>query len=239
MSYTISVPAFDGPLDLLLHLIDRQELDITAISLAQVTDQYLRQVELLEQDKIPELIDFVVVGARLLLIKSRALLPQPPISPDGEEEEDPGIALVRQLQLYRRFKSAAEFLKQRETAGLRTYLRVAPPLRVEGKLDLDGVTAGVLVNAMLEVMDRYALREDSLSVAQPRVITIEEQIERLRLTARHRRRFRFHELFTPEATRVELAVTLLALLEMIKRREVSVSQPTLFGPVDIARTEIE
>lgn len=239
MSYTISVPAFDGPLDLLLHLIDRQELDITSISLAQVTDQYLRQVELLEQDKIPELIDFVVVGARLLLIKSRALLPQPPISPDGEEEEDPGIALVRQLQLYRRFKSAAEFLKQRETAGLRTYLRVAPPLRVEGKLDLDGVTAGVLVNAMLEVMDRYALREDSLSVAQPRVITIEEQIERLRLTARHRRRFRFHELFTPEATRVELAVTLLALLEMIKRREVSVSQPTLFGPVDIARTEIE
>lgn len=239
MFYSISVPAFDGPLDLLLHLIDRQELDITAISLTQVTDQYLSQVEILEQDKIPELIDFVVVGARLVLIKSRALLPQPPVVLEGEEEEDPGAALVRQLQLYKRFKAAAEFLKQREAAGLRTYLRVAPPLRIESQLDLDGVTVSALYNAMLEVMDRYALREDSLSVAQPRVLTIEEQIERLRTTARQRRRFRFNELFTPEATRVELAVTLLALLEMIKRREVSVSQPTLFGPVDIVRTESE
>lgn len=236
MSYTISVPAFDGPLDLLLHLIERQELDITAISLAQVTDQYLRQVEGLEEDKIPELIDFVMVGARLLLVKSRALLPQPPLEPlEGEETEDPGEALVRQLQLYKRFKDSAEFLKQRESAGLRTYLRVAPPPRIDSQLDLEGVTVGVLLNAWLEVISRQELREDSLSVAQPRPITIEDQIARLRAAARRQARFRFHDLFGPDATRVELAVTLLALLEMIKRREVTAVQAALFGPVDIVR----
>ncbi|MCK5923987.1 MAG: segregation/condensation protein A, partial [Methylococcales bacterium] len=87
-AYKISVPTFAGPLDLLLHLISRSELDITAISLVEVTDQYLAQVEAMKQGRISELIDFIVIGARLVLIKSRALLPAPPVAIEGEEEED-------------------------------------------------------------------------------------------------------------------------------------------------------
>ncbi len=129
--YTVALPAFNGPLDLLLHLIDRQELDITAISLAQVTNQYLVQLEQLKANRMTHLIDFLVVGARLVQIKSRALLPQTPVSLDDEEEEDPAEALVRQLRQYKRFKQLAGRLQTRETADLRTYLRVAPAPRLE------------------------------------------------------------------------------------------------------------
>ncbi len=109
--YTIDLPAFAGPLDLLLHLIDREELDITAISLAKVTEQYLSQIEELKNNRMEQLIDFLVVGARLVLIKSRALLPQDvSLTGEDEEEEDPAEALIRQLRQYRRFKIAAAWL---------------------------------------------------------------------------------------------------------------------------------
>lgn len=126
--YDIAVPTFEGPFDLLLHLIERDELDITVLSLAGVTDQYIRQVEALKEDKVPQLIDFIVIGARLAQIKSRALLPAPPVVLAGDEdEEDPAEALIRQLKMYKQFKEAAANLRKRDEAGLRTYLRVAPP----------------------------------------------------------------------------------------------------------------
>jgi segregation and condensation protein A len=143
-AYRIELPAFNGPLDLLLHLIDRNELDITAISLAQVTEQYLQQIEQLKKDRIENLIDFLVIAARLMVIKSRALLPQTPTLADDEEEEDPAEALIRQLKLYKQFKQAANRLKEREETGLRTYLRVAPPPKLEGRLDLTGITINTL-----------------------------------------------------------------------------------------------
>jgi segregation and condensation protein A len=116
--YTIDLPSFAGPLDLLLHLIERQELDITAISLVKVTEQYLDQIEQMKQNRMEELIDFLVVAARLVQIKSRALLPQTPIIIEGEtEEEDPAEALLRQLREYKRFKQAAAWLANREEAG--------------------------------------------------------------------------------------------------------------------------
>ena len=112
LNYQVTVPAFDGPLDLLLHLVERDELDITVISLRRVTDQYLAQVEALQQGKIDHLIDFLVVAARLVLIKSRALLPRPPDSSGETEEEDPAETLIRQLRQYRQFKQAAAWLQE-------------------------------------------------------------------------------------------------------------------------------
>ncbi len=223
---------FAGPLDLLLHLIDRQELDITAVSLAKVTAQYLSQIEALKQDRMEELIDFLVVGARLVLIKSRALLPQEPaVDEDGEEEEDPAAALVRQLLRYRQFKKAAGFLQQREQQGLRTYLRVAPPPKLEGKLDLSGISVEALMGAVRAALDRAETLEDSVSVARPRTMTIQGQIERLRYQVRSGTTVAFADLMSSEATRNEIAVTLLAVLELIKRREILASQEAMFGPI--------
>lgn len=231
--YRIDVPAFSGPLDLLLHLIEREELDITAISLARVTEQYLAQVNQLKEDKIEHLVDFLVIGAQLLVIKSRALLPQTPLVPPEEEEEDPAEALMRQLRLYRQFKSAATWLRMREEEGWRTYLRVAPPPKVEGKLDLSGITLQTLVLALRRVLERAETMEGSVGVVQPRHVTLDDQIRLLRTTLREREAVSFQELLSDSADRIEIAVTLLAILELIKRLEVTAHQRFLFGPIEL------
>lgn len=237
-NYGIEVPAFEGPLDLLLHLIERSELDITAISLAKVTDQYLAQIEALKKDRVPQLIDFIVIGARLMVIKSRALLPTPPVVLEGEEEEeDPAEALIRQLKLYKQFKGAAAHLNERQDKNLRTYLRLAPPPKLPAKLDMSNVDEQKLHDFMMRVMIRYAQRQDSVSVVAPRSITIEQQIDLVRTWARRQKRFQFDDLLSEEITRQEIGVTLLALLEMIKRKEVSAEQNDMFGTIHITRRQ--
>jgi len=238
LNYEISLPAFDGPLDLLLHLVERDELDITVISLARVTDQYLAQVEHLQQDKIDHLIDFLVVAARLVLIKSRALLPSPPSAAADAEEEDPADALIRQLRQYRQFKQAAAWLQARNQQGLRTYLRVAPPPRLEAKPDLSDLTLAALTAALRQVLARAEQQQESVEVVQPRRITIEGQLRHLRYTLQRERRLDFRALLTPEADAVEVAVTLLATLELIKREEIVAHQTHLFGPIELVATEM-
>jgi segregation and condensation protein A len=234
-SYRIELPAFAGPLDLLLHLIERNELDVTAISLAAVTEQYLEQVEQLKQEKVEHLIDFIVIGARLVLIKSRALLPQVPSAmPDEEEEEDPAEALARQLREYKRFKEAAAWLGEREASGLRTYLRIAPPPKMESRLDLTGVTIEGLISAVQAALQRSDQLEESVAVAvKKRTMTIEGQMNKLRSWVKTRRQLYFHELLTPPSSRTEISINLLAVLELIKRYEIEAIQPELFGSIEI------
>lgn len=232
--YKIELPEFAGPLDLLLHLIDRQELDITAISLMQITRQYLQQIEEMKKNRVEHLIDFLVVGARLSLIKSRALLPKIPALPgDEEDEEDLAEALIRQLRQYKRFKQAATWLSAREEAGLRTYLRIAPPPKIETQLDLTGVTVESLVTAVQSALDRAEDLEESVSIVQPRRLTIEGQIRRLRHRLKQQQTFLFNDLLSAENSRVEVSVTLLAVLELIKRHEAAATQTELFGPIEI------
>lgn len=230
--YKIDLPVFAGPLDLLLHLIERQELDITAISLVKVTEQYLAQIEQLKENKIEQLIDFLVVAARLVLIKSRALLPQTPVIIEGEEEEDPAEALVRQLKQYRQFKNAAAWLQAREESGLRTYLRVAPPPKLESRLDLEGVTVDTLLTAVREALARMETLDDSVTIVQPRRITIEGQISKLRRQVKTGDTT-FHALLSSDTSRVEVSITLLAVLELIKRHEITAHQSDMFGPIAI------
>ncbi|MAT95823.1 MAG: segregation/condensation protein A [Anaerolineaceae bacterium] len=231
--YTIDLPSFAGPLDLLLHLIERQELDITAISLVKVTEQYLEQIEQMKQNRMEELIDFLVVAARLVQIKSRALLPQTPVIIEGEEEEDPAEALLRQLREYKRFKQAAAWLQDREEQGLRTYLRVAPPPKLEGRLDMSGITVDALLAAVHEALSRVDDREESVAIVQPRRLTIEGQINRLRQRAQMGAAFGFTDLLSAQTSRVEISITLLAVLELIKRQELLASQTELFGPIEL------
>ena len=233
--YRIELPAFAGPLDLLLHLIERNELDVTAISLSAVTEQYLEQIEQLKHEKVDHLIDFLVIGARLVLIKSRALLPQLPSTLlDEEDEEDPAEALARQLREYKRFKQAAAWLAEREGRGLRTYLRLAPPPKLESHLDLSGVTIDSLISAVQTALERNDQMEESVAVAvKKQAMTIESQIVKLRSRIKTHRHIYFHELLSGDYGRVEVSLTLLAVLELIKRYEVDAFQPVLFGPIEI------
>lgn len=233
-TYKIQLPVFSGPLDLLLNLIEQNRLDITAVSLVAVTDQYLEQIRLYSGERLEQLMDFLSVGARLVLIKSRALLPKTPDIPQEDEEEDPAEALARQLRMYRRFKNAAVHLAERERLGLRSYLRLAAPRSAEYSLDLGGVDLEALSRALRGALDRIEMREESVSVAvSHRTVTIEDQIKLLRRRVIATGRVAFNELLSKRTTWSEVSVTLLAVLELIKRHEVNAVQPELFGPIEI------
>src|SRR5215510_5724579 len=182
LNYTVQTPVYEGPLDLLLSLIEHAELDITAVSLAMVTDQYLAYINGLEQITADEISAFLVIAAKLLQIKSEALLPRPPEHKAGDE--DVGRALVDQLKLYKRFKEIGAWLNIRQQANLRSFLRVAPPPKVEPKLDLSNVTLEKLVAAAGAALAKEAARKPLGIVIAPPRITIREKIDLIAKTIR-------------------------------------------------------
>lgn len=230
--FPVSLPVFEGPLDLLLQLIEREELDITKVALAQVTDQYLAHVRAIEEHRLQDIADFLVIAAKLILIKSEAILPRPPQRAPGEE--DPGEELARQLILYKHYKEMAQQLHQRELDGLRTYLRLAPPPKVEAKLDLSNLQTDDLWKAMARLL--AVLPPDTpavSSVVVPPKITIRDRIKRIQRRLRLEGRTRFFDLLADSTSRVEAIITFLAVLELVKQRRVIAVQTRLFGDIDI------
>jgi len=235
-AYIVSTEVYEGPLDLLLHLIERAELDITRLSLARVTDQYLEYLRALQERKAEEVSAFLVIAAKLLQIKSEALLPRPPIREPGEE--DPGEALVQQLIIYKKYKDVASHLAQREAAGLHTYLRLAPAPRLGSILDLDGLSLADLLDAANAVFNKPNEASNFGEViAMPRV-TIREKIHHIAAFLQHQDRISFLQLFSQQPSTVEIIVTFLAMLELIKRRLVQVDQQTLFGDIVISNVSL-
>lgn len=235
-NFPVDLPTFQGPLDLLLHLIEREELEISAVSLMTVTSSYLQALEAMEEIDPGALAEFLVIASRLLYIKSRSLLPQPR-PPAGEDEEESADDLVRQLMEYRQFKRIAEALRQREQAGLRVFIRTAPTPELERRLDLSNVTLEKLHAALRRVLQRIPG-----ATPLPRVktysITIAEQIEMVRSRLLRAQSLnngspavRFEELLSAAVDRMEVVVTFLAILEMIKQQEVEVVQEHIFGEI--------
>jgi segregation and condensation protein A len=234
-NYTIATPVYEGPLDLLLQLIERAELDITKLSLALVTDQFLEYIHSLEDLAADEVSAFLVIAAKLVQIKSEALLPRPPQrEPD---EEDPGEALARQLVVYKRFREIAGILSQREEAGLKTYLRVAPPPKIEGTIDLTGITIDDIASAAQAIFSDLGRADALTNVVPPARVTIREKISLITDYLRHRKSISFRSLLNHESSRLEIVVTFLALLELIKRHLVRVSQEGLFGDISLEVSE--
>lgn len=235
INYTVHIPVYEGPLDLLLDLIERAELDITTISLAMVTDQYLGYIHELEQMKADEISAFLVIAAKLLQIKSEALLPRPPAREPGEE--DVGQSLVDQLKLYKRFKEIGLWLDARQQANLRTYLRIAPPPKVEARLDLSNLTLEMLVAAAESAFAKGKNKRPLDSVIAAPKITIREKIDLIASRLKADRHASFRNLMGDKPTRLEVVVTFLALLELIKRYRVQARQQELFSDIEIDRLE--
>ncbi len=233
--YQVNTEVFSGPLDLLLELIERAELDITRLALAQVTDQYLEYLRRLQQQNAAEVSAFLVIAARLVQIKSAALLPRPPAVETTIPEEDPGEALARQLIIYKRFKELAGYLQQREEKHLHTYLRLAPPPHPlpQARLDLSGLTLQDLVAAARSVFfNKPTLTALDRVVSMPR-ITIREKIQTIIRRLRSSGMTTFRSLLQPNISRVEVVVTFLALLELVKRRIVAAQQNGLFSDIEV------
>ena len=235
--YPVSLPVFDGPIGLLLHLIEREELDITDVSLVAITDQYLRAIESMREIEPEALTDFLVVAARLLYIKSRMLLPQPD---EEEEEEDQGEALVQQLLDYRRFREAAGELRLRASIGMRTAARGASP-QLERRMDLSALTLERLAAAARKAL--LALPDSpSAPTVRAYAITVAERIEAIRERIRSQangrgRLMAFSGLLSESGSRLEIVVTFLAVLELVKRREISAEQEETFGEIMLRRVE--
>ncbi len=237
LDYTFQLPAFEGPLDLLLRLIEREELDITEIALAQVADQYLAHVRALDAPDPGALSSFLVMAARLLLIKSRALLPRPPAAPGPGEPPDDAAELARQLREYQRYKQAAALLRSWEESGRRSYLRVAapaaPPLPKPDKID---VTLAEMIAAVQRRMQLLLpLEPPDLPLPAPKVITVAEMAGRIRERLAGQAWLSFDDLLSLAARRVEVIVALWAVLELLKRRAIVVDQEAIFGPIMIGR----
>jgi segregation and condensation protein A len=232
-AYQVQLPVFEGPLDLLLHLIQQQELDITTIALAQVTDQYLAHLHALQEVVPDDLTAFLTVAARLLLIKSRALLPRPPVEKE-EEEEDVGEDLVRQLREYRRFKQIAQLLQTRTESALHAYPRTLPPSKQVGgwepRLDLSGTELGDLTAALYALLSEGGEADTGFTVT-PHTITIEHKIVQISTSLQAQQSLTFDSLLDDARSKVEIIVTLLALLEMIRDRRVWVRQESVFGTI--------
>lgn len=228
-TYQVQLPMFEGPLDLLLHLIEREELDITKVTLAHVTDQYLAYIGVLKELEAEFLTDFLVVAAKLLYIKSQALLPKPPPSLAEEEVEDIGDQLARQLRVYKQFKTVAETLRQREVDGLRNFVRTAMPPKLEPRLTLGDVTVDDLVAAVRQALAVRPADPEVGEVVAPITVTIGEQMALIRDELSYRKQISFRGLLRRAASRVEIIVTFLAVLELIKQYAIDVQQDILFG----------
>ncbi len=235
MPYEITLPEFTGPLDLLLRLIERAELDITTIALASVADQYLAHVRALESVEPGELAEFVSLAARLILIKSRALLPRSPSEPVSPIDDDAG-QLAAQLELYRRFKQAAEWLRLAYESGRSAFTRVAPP-----PMTITPPPASYRVADLLQALARRAQLELPLETVErlaltPR-LTVAEVAARIRSRLERVAWFDFSDLLGLQPTSEEVIVSFWAMLELLKRRAIVIEQATLFGPILIGRGE--
>ncbi len=235
-NYRIETELYQGPLDLLLELIERAELDITKLALAKVTDQYLSYMENLENENPNEVSSFLVIASKLLQIKSQALLPKQSLGlPGDEDEEDLGEALAQQLILYKKFKDISKWLSEREHEGLRTYLRVAPPpkLNFQPKLDLTGITLEDLVQVANEIFSSNKPLTNLDTVINLPKVTIKEKISIILSHLQSFQKSTFQNLLSNKKSRVELVVTFLALLELVKRHIITANQTELFGDINL------
>jgi segregation and condensation protein A len=233
--YTVDTPVYQGPLDLLLQLIERAELDITKLALAQVTDQFIAYMRTLQEARAERVSEFLLVAARLMQIKSEALLPRPVIrQPD---EEDPAEALIQQLIVYKRFKELAKTLFQRQEAHLRTYLRQAPPPKVEGRLDLSDTSVNDLYAAAIRVFTREDLRAPLRTVVTAPRITIREKIRAIADALKAKAMTTFKELVQKTPGRLDIVVTFLAMLELVRRYRIAATQESLFGNIELRRDQ--
>ncbi len=224
--------AFDGPLDLLLELITRRDLEITSVSLAAVTQQYLEEVGRLQSLDLERLSGYLVIASRLLLLKSQALLPRP--APPAEEDE--GVDLVRQLEEYQQYKQLAAGFKLLEEAGQRAYAREAISLPQTSLAPGAGRPVD-LTSALKRALLLAPSDEQTVDAERPR-FTVVEKLFLLRERLIIAETVSFSALVSTASSRQEVVVLFLAMLELLRRGEATVTQEALFAPILLTKTEL-
>ena len=239
--YKISLEVFEGPLDLLLYLIKKEEVDIYDVSLERITKQYLQYLEALEVLNIEVAGDFVVMAANLLYIKSRTLLPKDQQMPEEDvEEDDPRWELIRQLIEYKKFKEAAVHLLDQEalqgTLFPRPGLLSIAELPAEGPILFNEVSIFDLINAFQKALHRLPKEEVGSEIYEEKY-TVADRMQHLLRMITPGVAVQFQELFSGVASRSEMVVTFLAMLELIRMKHLAVRQEKEFGEIMIEKIE--
>ena len=238
----VKLPVFEGPLDLLLYLIKKDELDIYDIPIERITSQYLDYLRLIKMLDLEVAGEYLVVAATLVYIKSRVILPHDQRPPDDEaDEDDPRWELVRQLVEYKKYKDAAFDLQQCLARQENVHGRggsFKPDLGADGGLPFDRVGLFDLLSAFQKVLSRANANEDLRDMFEDR-FTVSDKIQLILGLMAARVRLVFEELFMNGASRTEIVVTFLAILELIRLKRIGVAQESPFSPIELVKIDVE
>ncbi len=235
MAYEVHLKEFDGPLDLLLHLIEQAKVDIKDIFVSEITNQYLSLMEELDELDMDTASEFLTMAATLVYIKSRSLLPKPPR--ETEEEEDPEEVLVRQLKEYKLFKQAGEKLSELSEGMQGVYSRLPEEFNLPPQeYELGAATTEELFAAFMAVLNREETQGSIPEIAKKvdaDKYTVRSQLVKIRAKLKQKQSVRFEELFEETSVKLEKIVTFMALLEMIARQEIVLRQSKPYGTITI------
>ena len=235
--YKVKLEVFEGPLDLLLYLIKKDEIDIYDIPIERITRQYLEYLDAFKILDLDVAGDFVVMAANLIYIKSRSLLPKDQQPPDeAAEEDDPRWELVRQLIEYKKFKDAAAHLQRRELDREGLFPRMAEKPELVAERPLGEVSIFDLINAFNIALKRLHAPENLREIFEEN-FTVSDKIDLIMKMTAAGVSLRFSELFANVASRTEVVVTFLAVLELIRLKQLRVTQTGEFGEIELSRNE--
>ena len=237
MSYKLRLDVFEGPLDLLLYLIKKDDIDISNIPIAEITDQYMKYIEMMQMLDLDVVGDFLVMAATLMQIKSKMLLPPDP-QVEEEEQEDPRDELVRRLQEYKRFKEIADALQEKEILRRDFFARAADEeltdqIKNEAKETFFEANLFDLINALTEALKK--LPEDVIHEIVKEEFTVERKIHDVLHVLLDRSSILLKDLFGQSKSKIEVIVTFLAVLELIRLKEIKVIQKQVFGDIEVLR----
>ena len=246
INYKIEIDAFQGPMDLLLHLIEKAQIDIYDIPINDITDQFIQYVYQMGELNLEVASDFLVMAATLIEIKSKMLLPNEKVATELQLEMeilDPRVELVRRLVEYKKYKNASEELRVFEQKQSKIYYKPKEDLfeYTDEVIDLEGLDAEILLKSIVKIIRRKRSSEISLSIneIQREEYTLEECIEDIKDLLENNQELKFSDLINPEITKKEIVVYFLSILELIRMKFINVDQEEDFSDLIISKRQQE
>lgn len=240
MPINIKLQAFEGPLDLLLHLIEKAEVDIYDIPIAEITEQYIEYIHMMQELDLEVASEFLVMAATLLEIKSKMLLPKPKKAENEADQIDPREELVQKLIEYKKFKEASSLLKDKLSIYEKIFYKAPEPIDdyISDFTSLTGISADLLTKCLNDVLLKNTENiksKNSYRGIYRESITIEDKIQHIKILLFSKPVFYFEELFKHRVNKYEIIITFLAILELIKRKNIFVEQDRSFEHIIIKR----
>jgi segregation and condensation protein A len=232
--YLVTTELYKGPLDLLLQLIEKSELDITKFALSEITDQYLKYLNHLLTISSYDVSEFIVIASKLIQIKSEVLLPRTSIREPGEE--DPGEALAQQLREYKRFKEISTILANRQIYHLKNYSRLAPLPIINKEFGISNINLQDIIHAAQIVFSKIVEISTIDTIVKSHRVTIKEKINLIKEFLFHNQKGTFRTLLPKNPLRIEIVVTFLALLELVKLQLIFTQQNTIFDEIEFEKS---